>query len=53
MITGEAEVVPVLPGEGEHMNPWGGMEGVCRVVITMYDLLSCEFILSTEWMPQF
>ena len=32
-------------------NPWGGMEGVCRVVITMYDPMSCEFSLSTKWIP--
>ena len=34
-------------------NPWGGMEGVCRMVVTMYDPMSCEFSLSTKFMPQF
>ena len=31
----------------------GGMEDVCRVVIAMYDPVSCEFGLPTKWMPHF
>ena len=29
-------------------NPWGGMEDVCRVVITMHDPMVLEFSLSTQ-----
>ena len=53
MIKGEAGVVPVLPGKEEHMQSLGGMEGVCRVIITMYDPVSGEFSLSAQWMPLF
>ena len=50
VITGEAEVVPVLVKKS-ICNPWGGMEDVCRVVVTMYDPMSCEFSLPTKWIP--
>ena len=44
MITGEAGLVPVLLAENQSM-PQGGMEDVCRVVVTMVDPMSCEFNL--------
>ena len=49
-ITGEAELVPILLAENWSM-PKGGMEDVCRVVIAIGDLMSCEFCLPTKWMP--
>ena len=29
-------------------NPWGGMEDVCRVVVTMHDLMGLGFSLSNQ-----
>ena len=29
------------------------MEGVCRVVITVHNLMGLEFSLLTQWMPGF
>ena len=42
VITGEAGLVPVLLAENQSM-PQGGMEDVCRVVVTMSDPMSHEF----------
>ena len=42
MITGEAGLVPVLLVENQSM-PQGGMEDVCRVVVTMSDPMSHGF----------
>ena len=33
--------------------PWGGMEGVFRVVITVQNPMDLEFSLLTQWMPLF
>ena len=44
VITGEAGLVPVLLVENRSM-PQGGMEDVCRVVVTMNDPMSREFSL--------
>ena len=44
VITGEAGLVPVLLVDTQSM-PQGGMEDVCRVVVTMSDPMSCEFSL--------
>ena len=44
MITGEAGLVPVFLAENQSM-PQGGMEDVCRVVVTMGDSMSHEFSL--------
>ena len=44
VITGEAGLVPVLLVENQSM-PQGGMEDVCRVVVTMSDPMSHEFSL--------
>ena len=41
MITGEAGLVPLLLAENQSM-PQGGMEDVCRVVVTMSDPMSHE-----------
>ena len=49
VITGEAELVPILLVENWSM-PQGGMEDVCRVVITMGDPMSHELSLQ---MPHF
>ena len=42
VITGDAGLVPVLLVENRSM-PQGGMEDVCRVVVTMSDPMSHEF----------
>ena len=42
VITGEAGLVPILLAENQSM-PQGGMEDVCRVVVTMNDPMSHEF----------
>ena len=39
VITGEAGLVPILLAENQSM-PQGGMEDVCRVVVTMSDPMS-------------
>ena len=44
VITGEAGLVPILLVENRSM-PQGGMEDVCRVVVTMNDPMSHEFSL--------
>ena len=44
VITGEAGLVPVLLAENRSM-PQGGMEDVCRVVVTMNDPMSHKFSL--------
>ena len=44
VITGEAGLVPILLAENRSM-PQGGMEDVCRVVVTMSDPMSHEFSL--------
>ena len=44
VITGEAGLVPILLVENRSM-PQGGMEDVCRVVVTMIDPMSREFSL--------
>ena len=44
VITGEAELVPILLAENQSM-PQGGMEDVCRVVVAMNDPMSHEFSL--------
>ena len=44
VITGEAGLVPILLAENQSM-PQGGMEDVCRVVVTMSDPMSHEFSL--------
>ena len=44
VITGEAGLVPILLAENQSM-PQGGMEYVCRVVVTMSDPMSHEFSL--------
>ena len=49
VITGEAGLVPVFPVENQSM-PQGGMEDVCRVVVTMNDPMSHELSLQ---MPHF
>ena len=49
VITGEAGLVPILLAENQSM-PQGGMEDVCRVVITMGDPMSRELSLQ---MPHF
>ena len=49
VITGEVGLVPILLTENQSM-PQGGMEDVCRVVVTMSDPMSCEFSLQ---MPHF
>ena len=49
VITGEAGLVPVLLVENQSM-PQGGMEDVCRVVVTMSDPMSRELSLQ---MPRF
>ena len=42
VITGEAGLVPILLAENRSM-PQGGMEDVCRVVVTMSDPMSHKF----------
>ena len=42
VIKGEAGLVPILLAENQSM-PQGGMEDVCRVVVTMSDRMSHEF----------
>ena len=42
VITGEAGLVPILLAKNRS-TPQGGMEDVCRVVVTMNDPMSCEF----------
>ena len=42
VITGKAGLVPILLAENRSM-PQGGMEDVCRVVVTMNDPMSREF----------
>ena len=44
-------MVPVLPGEGEHMQSWGGMGGVCRMIIAVHNLMVLQFSLLTQWIP--
>ena len=44
VITGEAGLVPILLAENQSM-PQGGMEVVCRVVVTMGDPMSHELSL--------
>ena len=34
-------------------NPWGGMKGVCRVVIAMYDPMGMNLVCQLNWMPCF
>ena len=46
VITGEAGLVPILLAENQSM-PQGGMEDVCRVVVTMSDPMSHELAAST------
>ena len=41
-------MVPVLPGEGEHKQPWGGIEDVYGVAITMHYPMGLEFSLSNQ-----
>ena len=47
VITGEAGLVPVLLAENRSM-PQGGMEDVCRVVVTRSDPMSREFSLQAS-----
>ena len=44
VITGETGLVPILLAENQNI-PQGGMEDVCRVVITMGDPVSHELSL--------
>ena len=37
--------------ESSICNPWDGMEGVCKDVINVHDLMGWEFSLLTQWMP--
>ena len=42
LVITEAGLVPILLAENQSM-PQGGMEDVCRVVVTMSDPMSHEF----------
>ena len=45
VITGEAAKGTPPSWQAGHMQPLGGMEDQCRVVITMHDLMGLEFSL--------
>ena len=52
LLNRRVEMVPVLPAE-HLMHAPGGMEDVCRVVVTVQNLMGCEFTLPNQWTPHF